>query len=65
MSKNGSKLNWFRVMDKDELPEGRVKTVTAGHIGLAMTHFEGKICALSIYTGSYIASHVILKQSTA
>ena len=47
MSKNGSKLNWFRVMDKDELPEGRVKTVTAGHKSLAMTHFEGQICALN------------------
>lgn len=47
MSKNDSKLNWFRVMDTDELPEGRVKTVSAGHKSLAMTHFEGKICALN------------------
>lgn len=46
MSKNDAALNWFRVLDLDELPEGRVKTVTAGHKSLAMTHYEGKISAL-------------------
>ena len=25
------KVQWFRVMDVDELPEGRVKTIIAGH----------------------------------
>ena len=40
-------LTWHRVLDKDELPEGRVKTVTAGHESVCMTHYEGKICALS------------------
>ncbi len=39
-------LTWYRVLDKDELPEGRVKTVAAGHKSLAMTHFEGKLSAL-------------------
>ncbi len=39
-------LKWYKVLDKDELPEGRVQTVVAGHKGLAMTHFEGKISAL-------------------
>ncbi len=46
MSKNDAALNWFRVLDLDELPEGRVKTVTAGHKSLAMTHYKGKISAL-------------------
>ena len=46
MPKNSPSLNWFRVMDVDELPEGRVKTVTAGHKSLAMTHYQGKISAL-------------------
>jgi len=40
-------LTWHRVLDLDELPEGRVKTVTAGHRQLAMTHFEGRYAALS------------------
>ena len=31
-------LRWFRVADVDEIPEGRVKTVTAGHRSLALTH---------------------------
>ncbi len=46
MSKDSASLNWFRVMDVKELPEGRVKTVTAGHKSLAMTHYQGKISAL-------------------
>ena len=45
MAKKGD-LNWFRVLDLDELPEGRVKTVTAGSKSLAMTHFDGKYSAL-------------------
>jgi thiamine pyrophosphate-dependent acetolactate synthase large subunit-like protein/nitrite reductase/ring-hydroxylating ferredoxin subunit len=39
-------LKWYRVLDSDELPEGRVKTVTAGHRQLAMTHHEGQYGAL-------------------
>ncbi|MDH3627789.1 MAG: thiamine pyrophosphate-binding protein [Acidobacteriota bacterium] len=39
-------VKWFRVADSDELPEGRVKTVVAGHVSLALTHFEGKYNAL-------------------
>lgn len=46
MSKDTPKLNWIRVLDIGELPEGRVTTVTAGHISLAMTHYKGKISAL-------------------
>lgn len=37
---------WFRVLDLDELPEGRVKTVVAGHKSIAMTHYEGQYGAL-------------------
>ncbi|MGB0560476.1 MAG: thiamine pyrophosphate-binding protein [Spirulinaceae cyanobacterium] len=37
---------WFRVLDLDELPEGRVKTVVAGHKSLAMTHYQGQYGAL-------------------
>ena len=39
-------LTWYRVADRDALPEGRVMTVTAGNISLALTHFEGKWSAL-------------------
>ena len=38
---------WYKVLDhKDRLPEGRVQTVTAGHQGVCLTHFEGKYAAL-------------------
>ena len=43
---NGIPLQWHRVLDVDELPEGRVKTVTAGHRSLAMTHYDGSYGAL-------------------
>jgi len=41
-----NKLTWHKVLNKDELPEGRVKTVTAGNQSFALSHFEGKYCAL-------------------
>ena len=37
---------WHRVLDADELPEGRVTTVTAGHVSLALTHIDGDYGAL-------------------
>ncbi len=37
---------WYRVLDLDELPEGRVKTVVAGHKSLALTHHQGQYGAL-------------------
>src|SRR3954453_15836204 len=40
-------LLWHRVADLHELPEGRVKTVTAGHHSLALTHYDGRYGALS------------------
>jgi nitrite reductase/ring-hydroxylating ferredoxin subunit len=39
-------LLWHQVADLDELPEGRVKTVAAGHRSLALTHFDGRYAAL-------------------
>lgn len=41
------KTVWHKVLeDKTELLEGRVMTVTAGHKGICLTHFEGKYTAL-------------------
>jgi pyruvate oxidase len=40
-------LLWHRVADLDELPEGRVKTVTAGHHSIALTHHDGRYGALA------------------
>jgi len=37
---------WHRVLDVDALPEGRVTTVTAGHVSLALTHYDGQYGAL-------------------
>ncbi len=38
---------WHKVLDNpDELREGRVITVTAGHKGIALSCFAGKFCAL-------------------
>ncbi len=38
---------WYSVLkDKTSLPEGRVQTVTAGHQGICLTHYEGKFSAL-------------------
>src|SRR4051812_48870284 len=39
-------LSWHRVLGAGELPEGRVTTVTAGHLSLALTHVEGTFAAL-------------------
>jgi pyruvate oxidase len=39
-------LTWHKVLDPDELPEGRVKPVTCAHRTVCMTHFEGRFGAL-------------------
>jgi len=39
-------LTWHRVAAVDELPEGRVRTVTAGHKSIALTHYDGQYGAL-------------------
>jgi thiamine pyrophosphate-dependent acetolactate synthase large subunit-like protein/nitrite reductase/ring-hydroxylating ferredoxin subunit len=41
-----TELIWHRVAGLDELPEGRVRTVVAGHKSIALTHYEGKYGAL-------------------
>lgn len=47
MSDNKKNIVWHKVLDNSELlPEGRVMTVTAGHKGICLTHFEGKFAAL-------------------
>ena len=43
---SNTSTQWFRILDLDELPEGRVKTVVAGHKSLAVTHYQGKYGAL-------------------
>ena len=43
---NTDKANWLKVLDLDELPEGRVKPVTCKRRTLCMTHFEGQYGAL-------------------
>ena len=37
---------WLKVLDPDELPEGRVTSVTCGHRTLCMTRYEGGYGAL-------------------
>jgi pyruvate oxidase len=39
-------LDWHKVAEADELPEGRVKTVVAGTKSLALVHFQGKYAAM-------------------
>ena len=42
-----NQLTWHKVINrKEELAEGRVMTVTAGHTGICLSHFEGKLCAI-------------------
>ena len=42
----GGKLQWHKVMEKDELPEGRVKTAACEGQTLCMTRFKGEYGAL-------------------
>ena len=47
MTKNQTaELEWHKVAAPDELPEGRVKTVTAGTKSMALTHVNGKYTAM-------------------
>jgi pyruvate oxidase len=41
-----SELEWHRVLAEDELPDGRVTTVAAGHKSVALVHFDGQWAAL-------------------
>ena len=41
------KVIWHKVLDNaSEFAEGRVMTVTAGHTGICLTHYDGKFTAL-------------------
>ena len=46
MASETEQLEWFRVADVDELPPGRVKTVTAGTHSMALTNIEGELTAM-------------------
>lgn len=46
MNEPTSPLEWYRVADIDEVPEGRVKTVTAGTHSMALTHINGEFTAM-------------------
>jgi pyruvate oxidase len=46
MTDKNKNLEWHRVADVDELPEGRVKTVTAGTHSMALTHIDGEYHAM-------------------
>ena len=39
-------VHWYKILELDELPERRVKTVVAGSLSFAITHFEGTYAAL-------------------
>ena len=39
-------LAWHKVANRDELPDGRVKTVTAGTKSMALVHFQGRYAAM-------------------
>lgn len=39
-------IHWHKVAETDELPEGRVMSVTAGLTSICLTHFEGQYGAL-------------------
>ncbi len=39
-------LEWHRVLDASDLPEGRVTTVAAGHKSVALVHYDGRFSAL-------------------
>ncbi len=46
MNINNKDLKWYLVADTHELPDGRVKTVTAGKHALALTHIDGEYTAM-------------------
>ncbi|MFK7986651.1 MAG: thiamine pyrophosphate-binding protein [Sandaracinaceae bacterium] len=43
---SGDSRVWLKVLEPDELPEGRVKAVTCAHQTVCVSHFEGKYAAL-------------------
>ncbi len=45
-SEQAAERTWLRVLEPDELPEGRVKAVTCQHRTLCLTHHDGQFAAL-------------------
>ena len=45
MTQDSAQLEWYRVAGLDDLPEGRVRTVTARDQAFALTHFESEYAA--------------------
>ncbi len=45
-SNDGPDVVWYKAAELDELPEGRVKSVTCGLETLCLTHYQGKYAAL-------------------
>lgn len=41
-----SDLDWIKVADAADLPDGRVKTVTAGTTSICLSHFDGQWAAM-------------------
>ena len=39
-------VSWHKALELNELPEGRVMTVTIGTASLCLTHYDGKYGAL-------------------
>lgn len=46
MTETNKQLDWYRVADLDELPSGRVKTVTADVHSMALTNIDGEYTAM-------------------
>lgn len=46
-ARRSPKLVWYKAAEPDELGEGRVKSVDAGHRGVCLTHYEGCYAALT------------------
>jgi thiamine pyrophosphate-dependent acetolactate synthase large subunit-like protein/nitrite reductase/ring-hydroxylating ferredoxin subunit len=46
MNPNEKELAWYRVAGPDEVPPGRVKTVTAGSQSMALTNIDGEFTAM-------------------
>ena len=46
MPNNSQNIQWHKIADLNELPQGRVKTVTAGTKSVALTHVNGSYHAM-------------------
>ncbi len=47
MTDEAEEFVWHKVLNKDELPEGRVKSVTCAHQTVCITHYQGQYGALN------------------